>query len=222
MVKGKDHKRRRDRINLRRFKITTIDQDGTIYKTDPLIVIATDLGRREEVDSFRKRWEERRISLATSLRGQFGIVEGMTAGKLERYMNKMRPVNGIKQFVRFLIDLGIWVVLLTDNPSCVANFALKLGFQDIICSRSELSRTGIIGRMHPLVNKATGLSDYCKQNGISLRECLHVGNGVNDIPVFRRVGASIAINPENRRVQRAADFSVDTDTILDLIRFFVY
>jgi len=49
-----------------------------------------------------------------------------------------------------------------------------------------------------------------------------VGDGENDVPVFKMVGASIAINPENRNVGLAANFNLETDTILDLRRFFLH
>ena len=211
----------RDRIDLRRFRLVTIDQDGTIYKTEPLLIIAKALGRKKEVDELQRMWEEGRISGTTSLRGQFGVLEGMTIRQLRVHMRKVRPINGIKQFVKLLQGFGLRVVLLTDNPSCIANFALKLGFQDIICSHSELSSKDVIrGTDYPLVQKAPALTVYCKKNRIGLDQCLHIGNGANDVPIFNRVGASIALNPESKKVRLTADFWLNANSILDLTRFF--
>ncbi|HET6405530.1 MAG TPA: HAD hydrolase family protein, partial [Candidatus Thermoplasmatota archaeon] len=56
---------------------------------------------------------------------------------------------------------------------------------------------------------------------IDPRDVVHVGNGSNDVPVFRHVGAGIAVNPMNDGVRSAARASVeplrDLGEVADLI-----
>jgi len=47
---------------------------------------------------------------------------------------------------------------------------------------------------------------------------VHVGDGLNDVPVFRVVGYSIALNTNLEKVKRAASHRMETDDLLDVYK----
>ena len=49
-----------------------------------------------------------------------------------------------------------------------------------------------------------------------MKKCIHVGDWLNDIPVFRVVGYSIALNSRFERVKRTASHVLNTDNLLDV------
>ncbi|TMI49076.1 hypothetical protein E6H22_03755, partial [Candidatus Bathyarchaeota archaeon] len=45
---------------------------------------------------------------------------------------------------------------------------------------------------------------------------VHVGDGSNDMPVFRVVGYSIALNTNLDKVKKTASYQMETDNLLDV------
>jgi hypothetical protein len=65
---------------------------------------------------------------------------------------------------------------------------------------------------HLLANKGVALSELAKLLAIPLTETAVVGDGGNDVAMFRRSGLSIAMGNASPDVQRAADFVTDRNS----------
>jgi hypothetical protein len=59
---------------------------------------------------------------------------------------------------------------------------------------------------HPLANKGEALSELSKLMAVPLAEIAVIGDGSNDVAMFKRAGLSIAMGNASREVQQAADF----------------
>jgi phosphoserine phosphatase len=62
------------------------------------------------------------------------------------------------------------------------------------------------------------LQDFCKNNSIKPEECIAVGDGATDIPVFQYCGKSIAIN-SSPKVQKSAMYAIDTDDLTCILKY---
>src|SRR2546429_188680 len=80
-------------------------------------------------------------------------------------------------------------------------------------------RDGIIsGEIDPLTDKRLGLEKYRSRMSIPRSKCVHVGDGRNEVPVFRAVQYSIALNSRVALVNKAASHTMITDDLLDVYR----
>jgi phosphoserine phosphatase len=68
--------------------------------------------------------------------------------------------------------------------------------------------------------KIACLQDFCKNNNIKPEECIAVGDGSTDIPIFEYCGNSIAIN-SSQKVRKSAMYAVDTDDLTDILEYIV-
>jgi len=64
------------------------------------------------------------------------------------------------------------------------------------------------------------LSEIAKKEGISLKECVAVGDYINDIPMFKEAGFSIAFNPKDESIARCADVVVDKKDLREILKYF--
>jgi hydroxymethylpyrimidine pyrophosphatase-like HAD family hydrolase len=64
---------------------------------------------------------------------------------------------------------------------------------------------------HPLANKGTALSEIAKLLAVPLAEIAVIGDGGNDVAMFKRGGLSIAMGNASPQVQQAADFVTDSN-----------
>ena len=53
--------------------------------------------------------------------------------------------------------------------------------------------------------------------GVQLQECIAVGDGENDIPLFREVGYSIAFHPLTEEIAKSANTSVTNGGLLEVM-----
>ncbi|MED9899909.1 MAG: HAD family hydrolase [Bacteroidales bacterium] len=74
------------------------------------------------------------------------------------------------------------------------------------------------------VTKASGISAFAKEMGISIEETISFGDGGNDIPMIEAAGLGIAMGNASDDVKAAADYitaSVDDDGFAAALRKFV-
>lgn len=60
------------------------------------------------------------------------------------------------------------------------------------------------------VDKGTGISEICRYYGIDPKDSMAIGDGGNDIPMFRTAGISVAMGGASDNVKSAAGFVTDT------------
>ena len=107
-------------------------------------------------------------------------------------------------------------MILTDNPSFVVSPLEIYGFQDAIATQIEIHDDVVTNRMELLTNKLEALRRYCVKEGIEITRCAHVGDGFNDVVVFKGLKLSVAFNAHEDYVSRAATSSVSGSSLLDV------
>ena len=185
------------------WDLVTLDLDGTLIPHDTVFAaVLRDQGRGADVAASDARYESGAISLEECFREQWAWVQPLTLADIHRGLRKATWLPGIAEAVARLKAAGVRVALLTDQPSTFTDFLGRWGLTDAICSPvtvKEGKQVAIDARFDKLANLRRRLAEW----GIPESRVCHVGNGVNDIPVFRAVGGSVAVF-ENPPVKAAA------------------
>lgn len=187
-----------------RWDLVTLDLDGTLIPHDTVFAaVLRDQGRGADVAASDARYERGETTLEECFREQWAWIQPLTLADIHRGLRKATWLPGIAEGVRRLKDAGIRVALLTDQPSTFTDFLGRWGLTDAICSQVKVKdgkQLSIDARFDKLAN----LRARAKEWGIPLERVCHVGNGVNDIPVFGAVGGSVAVfgNPQVKAAAR--------------------
>jgi Cof subfamily protein (haloacid dehalogenase superfamily) len=64
---------------------------------------------------------------------------------------------------------------------------------------------------HPLANKGIALAEIAKLMAVPMAKVVVIGDGGNDVAMFKRSGLSIAMDNASPEVQRSADFVTDSN-----------
>lgn len=127
---------------------------------------------------------------------------------------------GIAETVAALRKAGMRVVVATVTWRFAAELLVEqFGFD--AASGTEMAREGdvLLGRVarhFDEFDKAEFVADHCAARGIELRRCAAVGDSRSDIPLFERVGFSIALNA-TPRARQVADVSLQAEDARDLV-----
>jgi HAD superfamily phosphoserine phosphatase-like hydrolase len=205
-------------INKVQLRLVSFDLDGTILRGRILDYANIPRAMHRKIQEIDNLMDEGKIPYDESLRAEYALFSGMRVNGIAPDPNKLPLINDLKETVERLRNAGVRVVILTDNPSFAAEPLKTHGFQDVIATESEVSNGILTGAARVLANKLVGLREYCNRRGIELSSCAHVGDWTNDIVVFNSVGLSVALNPSEESVSKAATHTVNSDSLLDVYR----
>lgn len=196
-----------------RFDLVTLDLDGTLVPGDTVFAaILRDQGFAKEAEETDGAYFAGRMSLEDCFWAQWKLVQPMALADLHRSLRKAAWLPGIAEAVARLRQAGLRVCLLTDQPSTCTDFLGRWGLTEAICSPVTVrdgKQVTIDARFDKLANLRRRLADW----GIPEARVCHVGNGVNDIPVFQVVGGSVAVF-DNVQVRSAAQAWLPTPSSL--------
>lgn len=187
------------------FDLVTLDLDGTLIPHDTVFAaILRDAGHADFAAATDEAYAEGRMSLEECFWAQWAKVQPLSLADLHRALRKASWLPGIGDGVARLKAAGLRVCLLTDQPSTCTDFLGRWGLTDAICSPVTVKdgrQVAIDARFDKLANLRRRLAEWDVPES---RVC-HVGNGVNDVPVFRAAGGSVAVfeNVEARSAAQA-------------------
>ncbi|MHA1616306.1 MAG: HAD family hydrolase [Candidatus Njordarchaeales archaeon] len=203
------------------FKLISFDLDGTLTPPTTLRYVLKRL-KPELVpycDEIDQKLFNDKMDYVTACLESFNLLRGLRIEDVENVIHDMPLYPGAEEAIRTLRNLGYHVILLTDNPDIFCRPLVKrLGFSGYVATEMLVRDGVIMGIRKLLSNKLTGLQSYIKDLGISLRECIHIGDWLNDVPVFRAVGFSIAINPKHPEAVKAARLCIKTNNLKALVK----
>ena len=202
-----------------KFVEISFDLDKTLFRQPALTQAARGLGIGKKWDAIDQMYHRQRITLRQGLLQQFQLMVGMKLVDVLAEVSKVPMMRNIREAVDKLLGLGLSVILCTDNPDFLCQYLVEqFGFRGFVSSKVAVKNGVIIDDIEPLPDKRLGIRKYCAWMSIPLSKTVHVGDGLNDVPVFRVVGYSIALNTSLEKVKRAASHRMETDDLLDVYK----
>ena len=180
--------------------------------------MARELGFYKELNRYDLLLDAGHITKAECLRSQYALFRGYSAQQLLRMLRKTPRLKWIRRAVERFKSHGLSVIILSDNPTFVSGFFKSFGFDETLGSMAIIRNGILTGKTVVEADKLPTLRRYCRSQRLSLSECIHVGDWENDIPVFRAVGLSVALNPRHSSVARTAKLVIGTKSLLEVYR----
>jgi phosphoserine phosphatase len=205
-------------MNNPRLHLVSFDLDGTILRGRILDYAKMPEALHRKIADHDRLMFRGELGYEESLQLEFALFAGMKLSEIMPDPEKLPLIKDLDATIQALSRSGVRSVILTDNPSFAAEPLRKHGFRDIIASEVETSNGILTDRLKLLTNKLEGLREYCRQHDIELASCAHVGDWTNDLVVFKAVGVSVALNSSDESVSRAATYTVNSDSLLDVYR----
>lgn len=188
---------------MHKFKIITLDLDGTLtpHITERYLLSKIAPDKLDEYERLEKEFEKDIKNKEEYIKKQFELLIGFDVGMIKSIIGEMPLTKNVKKAIEEMKNEGLRVYILTDNPDvfCEA-LAEKLPIDGYICTETIKKDNKIVGIGKLNLEKLDGLKEFLKNIGVTLDQCIHVGDWLNDIPVFEKVGLGIAFRPKNHDV----------------------
>jgi len=140
---------------------------------------------------------------------------GLTKDEFLKIINSQTLMVGAKETVAELKKRGYKTAVITGSFGALAKRVQReLGIDDAVahCNLEFDGEGNLIDwKLLPCdyEGKVDAFLQMAEKDGVSPSECVFVGDEVNDIPIFRKVGLSIAFNCTKQEVKDAAAKVVD-------------
>ena len=150
---------------------------------------------------------------------------GLTKEVFTGIINRIPLMNGAQETFRWLRKKGIKTGVITGSFKALAERAQEVVGLDYIIAHCELifNKKGNLESWNlipcDIIGKVEYFNKLVKQLNLSPKESAFVGDEVNDIPIFRKVGLSMAFNCSKKEVKREADIVIDRKDIREIMRY---
>jgi len=166
----------------RRKRLLIADMDSTIVTTETLDELAAYAGLRDEIAAITKRSMNGEIDFAAALRERVGMLKGLAVSALESTWSETRLMPGALDLVRTMRAHGAHTALVSGG------FTWFTGRVD-----DGTALTGLVGE--PILDrdaKLATLRELAAAHGLTMTECLAVGDGANDLAMIQAAGLGVA------------------------------
>lgn len=208
------------------IKLVCFDLDDTLIRDIHSVTIPCILNNKEKEHAIIQEKENEGLLNyieADYLRAK--LLTGLDETIIHKRMLEIaRPLKNIAETINELHAHNILCIVVTVGPRQVAKVVAETwGFDDYYGSDYEVRDgkfTGEILKYISAENKVDCLKDFCSHNNIKPFECVAVGDGSTDIPVFEYCKKSIALNA-SKIAEEKATFSIHSDKLSDIVRVIV-
>ena len=204
-----------------RFPVVVFDLDGTLLRgTTVSLLLAQWLGQTSAITELERAFHAHEISNSVVADTSAGWLAGKSVAEAWRVLEDGSWIDGMTETFQALAVAEVSLLLGTITWSFAAEMLReRYGFQ--AASGTEMQApdgvlSGVVSRYFDEHDKLRFVEDWCAQNGYSMSQVAAIGDSRSDVPLFQRVGMSIALNA-TPDAQAVATHVLDTENLRDVL-----
>ncbi len=199
---------------MKKPRLVVFDVDGTLIRiVSSWQFLHEKLGTWDKGRQHAEQFFRGAINYEDWARLDASLWTGLELQKIQQMFDGLSYTEGAKEVVATLRRKGLKVILLSAGLSLVTKkVEREVNADDAIANELKVENGLVTGdvRVHVSVNnKDKVLQRILRKLDLKMEECAAVGDDETLIPLFKRVGLSIAFNSRSEIVKNEADFVVE-------------
>ena len=207
--------------NSKATMLVVFDVDSTLIQDEVIELLADHAGKRAEVEAVTERTMAGELDFEGSLRARVSTLEGLPRAVIDQTIGKIQLTHGAMELIEYIHSVGGKAAAVSGGfIELLEPLAARLNLDFYRANQLEIVDgvlTGnVIGAIIDKPAKASALSQWATELGLSEKHCVAVGDGANDLDMMHLAGLSVGFNAKPR-VRAQADVLIGTKDLRDLI-----
>ena len=214
-----------------KYKLVCFDVDGTLIDNVKFSwqifhdYFQTDGHRREDA---RKKFFSGEITYMQWAEHDINLWKEKNASKEDffRAMGHLKIMNGTIETLKELKKNNLKLAIISGSLNVVLEKFIpnyRDFFDDVFLSRIYFDGDGNIEKIEAtefdMDAKALALRNIADREKISLRDCVFVGDYLNDIKIIKEAGLGIAFNCIHDELKKVADVVIDIKDLREILKY---
>lgn len=180
-------------------KLIVFDMDSTLIDAETIDELAIVAGVGPEVSAITEKAMKGELNFPEALNARVKLLEGLTVNDAKTALDKIPLMPGAQELISFVKSKGYATAIISGGFTLSSDRIGKLLKIDYIKSNELIENNGILtgelkGPLTTQNSKELALEEIAAQHGISPKDCIVVGDGANDICIFKIAKYAIAFN----------------------------
>lgn len=189
-------------------KLLILDADMTFIQCEVIDELAKLAGKEEEVSNITKKAMNGEVDFTQSLLKRVSCLKGLPVERMEHLKQTLPYTTGIETFIFQIKKLGFKVGILSGGfqffiDICKQKFHLDYGIANQLEIKEGKLTGKVTGNIINAEQKANILEKIAIQENIDLQHTVTIGDGANDLLMFKKSAYSIAFNAKKIVQQNA-------------------
>ncbi|WP_338101888.1 phosphoserine phosphatase SerB [Methanolapillus millepedarum] len=194
------------------FKLVVFDMDSTLIDAEVIDELANAAGAAAEVSKITRLAMNGEMDYTESFQKRVAFLKGLSYEKAMDAVSKIQIMPGAPELIDFIHSTGSKTAMITCGFNLVADRVERELNLDYVFSNELVVKDGLLtgeatGLLRTTNSKEKVFEKIVEEHGFRFSECVVVGDGANDICLFKRAGYSIAFNAKPT-VQKHANIAV--------------
>jgi phosphoserine phosphatase len=213
-----------ERSEVKKPRLVVFDVDGTLTKVaSSWQFLHEKLGTWDRGRHYAEQFYRGAITYEDWARLDSSLWTGLKLETVQKIVDDMPYVDGTREVITTLRKGGLKVVLISAGLSLVTKRIKKeIEVDDSLANDLKAEGGFLTGQVKVNVsvdNKDAVLGLMLEKFNLRMDECAAVGDDETLIPLFERVGFSIAFNPRSWVVEERADVVVKGDDLREVLPY---
>ncbi|MEH6756792.1 MAG: phosphoserine phosphatase SerB [Parasphingorhabdus sp.] len=206
----------------REKKLLISDMDSTMITVECIDELAGYAGIKDQIAEITERAMLGELDFEEALRGRVALLAGLDLSAIDKCLDeKVRVMPGAKILVQTMAARGAKTILVSGGFTRFADpVARDIGFASVEANILEEAAGSLTGKLTGSVvdaqRKAKLLQHSAQSAGLSLDQCMAVGDGANDIPMIALAGMGVAYHAKPKAAA-AADVAIHHNDLSALL-----
>lgn len=214
-----------------KYKLVCFDVDGTLIDNLKFSwqifhdYFDVDKARREKA---KRSFFNGEISYLEWAQHDINLWKEKGAKKEEFFkaISTLKLMDGALETLNELKKQGLKLAIISGSLSVILEKFIpdyKDIFDDIFLSWINFDKNGFISEIKvtefDMDKKADALNQIAEKGNISLKECVFVGDYLNDIKIVQEAGLGIAFNCKEEKLRKVADVVIDKKDLRKILKY---